>query len=330
MNNNRALSEQQSRKISFFMLIFILVVVLFHSEFRYYYPIIEDLTAVSTSYFFSVSAFFFYRELKFKTFEICLKKRVITLLIPYLLWNIIYMIFYLGIYNYTVPSIISGFTVSPFCVPSWYLMTLFIFLLLTPIIKRAFEYKYTTAIILIMGVAISYLGYIKFQEELAMVSFIGPYLVRMTEYLTSYLVGGVIGTYFSVNTSVKRNGFIFGIISSCMILYLIQCEIPVGLRWILWVLFPLALWESVPEDVFKSLGFLRYFTEPAFFMNMSHCYLLFISGIIMSKINFVGGKYLAAAKVIIALLVAYILYYLFKLLIPNMLSYLMGKRTGRK
>lgn len=317
MADHKTLSTEVSQKFQFFKLGFILVVVLFHSDFRYYFPLIEDLTVISTSYFFCVSAYFFYKGLDDQNIGARLKKRCMTLLFPYLLWNMIYMILYLGIHNITFSSVIYGFTVTPLCMPSWYLLTLLIFLIPAPFIKRCFDKAYSTVVILILGILISYLGYIRFQQELAAIPVVGAYMVRMAVYFTPYLLGGIIGFRFDKKIYVGPKKCIFGGISSCVILFLLLCDIPAEIRYLLWVLSVLILWKSVPEQIFGHTKFLAFFTEPAFIINMVHCYFLFLFGAIMTKTGYITGKYLSALNVALTLIAAYALYYLLKLLMPD-------------
>lgn len=329
MADHKTLSTEVSLKFQFFKLGFILVVVLFHSDFRYYFPLVEDLAVISTSYFFCVSAYFFYKGLDGQNIGVRLKKRCMTLLFPYLLWNMIYMILYTGIHNITFSSVIYGFTVTPLCMPSWYLLTLLIFLMPAPFIKRCFDKAYSTVAILILGILISYLGYIKFQQELAAIPVVGAYMVRMAIYFTPYLLGGIIGSRFDKKIYVSSKKCLFGRISSCVILFLFFCNIPIEIRYLLWVLFVFTLWKSVPEQIFAHVKFLDFFTEPAFTINMVHCYFLFLFGAIMTKNGYITGKYLSALTVALTLIAAYALYYLLKLLIPKTLNILTGNRIKK-
>lgn len=255
-----------------------------------------------------------------------MKKRCMTLLFPYLLWNMIYMILYRGIYNITFSSVIYGFTVTPLCMPSWYLLTLLIFLIPAPFIKRCFDKAFSTVVILILGILISYLGYIKFQQELAAIPIVGAYMVRMAVYFTPYLLGGIIGFRFDKKIYVSSKKCLFGGISSCVILFLLFCNIPIEIRYLLWVLFVLTLWKSVPEQIFGRTKFLTFFTEPAFTINMAHSYFLPLLGTIMAKSGHITGKYLSALNVALTLIISYTLYYLLKLFMPKTLNLLTGNR----
>lgn len=327
MSQTRELSKEVSIKFSVFMLVFILIVVLFHSDFRYYYPMIEDLTVVSTSYFFCVSAFFFYRGLNSENINMRLKKRGATLLLPYFLWNVIYVILYFRKSHLSLHNLIIGFTVSPPCLPSWYILTLFIFFVPAPLIMRFLRRSYSTILLVMCGIVISYLGYIKLQEELATVPFVGVYLIRMAEYFTPYLLGAIIGTYFEKKIYVNWKNGIVGIVCSCIILIMLSTNISTELRWLLWILLPLTLWQSVPEKVFRYFKFLCWLTEPAFMINMVHCYLLYVwQGITLT--TGITGKYLDLLNILLTLASAYVLYYSLKWFMPNILKILTGNRIN--
>lgn len=326
MNKKETLTKDVSLKFSFYSFICIFIVVLFHSDFRYFYPIIEDLTPVSTSYFFCVSAFFFYRGLNNDNITLRLKRRCKTLLLPYLIWNLIYMIPYIIFYKVPFSSIVRGFTINPFCTPSWYLLTLFLFFLLAPFVKHVLASKYLTLALLNAIVITSYLGYVKFQQELALVPFVGGYLIRMAEYITPFLLGAIIGTYFSNQIYVTWKNGVIGILCSGAIIFLLFYPIPPAMRWFLWVILPITLWKSIPEKIFNISTFTQYLTAPSFIINMAHCYLLGLYKPLLAQTKAFTEKRLTALTVLCAIITAYALYYLLKKVLPKTLNALTGSR----
>lgn len=254
MDNRSTLNEEVSRKFTYLSWGSILIVVLFHSDLRYFSSVINDLAVVSTSYFFCISAFFFYRGANGRTMAVRLKKRCITLLLPYFLWNSIYMILILlmnGKDSFSLSNVIRGFTVTPLCIPSWYLLTLFIFLIPAPLIKRAFDKTYSTVVLLALSVLIAWLGYLRFPQELAAIPFVGEYLIRMTMYLFPHLIGAVTGVRFHEKIYVGRKNCILGITGSFALIFLLLCDIPGEIRWLSQILLMLSLWEAVPEKLFR-------------------------------------------------------------------------------
>ena len=88
-----------SNKISFLSLIMIVGVIMYHSDLRYLSDYATILSMVIMPYFFAVSGFFAVRGLtRTNCFE-RIKKRVKTLLIPYILWNLVQVIYYLIVSN---------------------------------------------------------------------------------------------------------------------------------------------------------------------------------------------------------------------------------------
>ena len=329
-NKENSIRKEVSNKFSVFMLIFVLSVVLFHSGLRYHYPFIEDLAAIANSYFFCVSAFFFYRGLTKQNIYERWKKRILTLLFPYILWNFTYMIFYWKYIDLDIGNIIKGFTINNYCQPSWYLLTLFIFLSCSFFLKETFANRYSTVIVLVIGITLSYCGYILFQKELVSIPIIGGYLIRMSEYLTPYLIGGIIGTWFdkSLGTSMARN--ILGGVGIVLIVITLFANVIPGIRWFLWVVFPIVLWNAIPEKIFEILGFLKYITEPAFFISMLHCYFLNVGVSVGSKNFALAEKKGALFSVIFSVIICYVVYYLLKICLPKILNIFTGNRMNSR
>lgn len=319
-----------SRKCSFFMFLFIMVVVLFHSNLRYYYSFIEDLTAVSTAYFFMVSAYFFYKDLNTENFVERLKKRFVTLLVPYFLWNTIYMILYSKTHNFSISYIIEGFTTNPICTPTWYLFTLFLSFMFAPIIKRAFSKVNTTFLLMAVMSVLSYLVYIKYQGQIALIPMVGGYLIRCAEYIIPYLLGGIIGSWFQDKIYVSGKRSLVGIISSLIVMVVLAFNIPSVIRWLLWMIFPIVLWQAIPEKIFRYTGFFKIFTDASFLINTMHCYFLYLWYGILAKRGFIMEAELSLVVVILAVVFSYVVYYLLKLFAPGVLKILTGNRIPDK
>ncbi len=325
MSEQKKISTEASRKISFFMFASISIVVLYHAGLCYHYPLIEQVGPASTACFFCVSAFFFYNGLTKENLGTRLKKRCKTLLLPYVLWNIIYIIIYGGWKQLSFKNVITWFTIGPLCVPSWFLLTLFIYMMLAVVVRRAYKRISTTILTVGIGILLSYLGYIRFQVEVAGIPFVGGYLVRMSEYLAPYLIGGAIGTWLTGKIAVGWKNCIAGLIGTCAALFLLLRDIPVELRWFLWIILPLLAWEAVPEKLFSKIGFITIFTEPIFFINMMHWFLLYIWG--MATVGIAVPQYREALNVVLTYLSAYALYYMLKQFAPKVLAVLTGNRN---
>lgn len=73
------------------------------------YVFVQNVCNIAVPLFFFVSGFLFFKEGEFSLnlFKGKIKKRITTLLIPYMIWNIIMCLFYLVV-QYLTPSMISG------------------------------------------------------------------------------------------------------------------------------------------------------------------------------------------------------------------------------
>ena len=140
-----SMEKRLSDKFRWFSLIMTFMIVCYHSAPHFILLLTSDRNDKITIYiknfyetfgsyalifFFTTSAYFFYKS-KLNT-SIKLKKRIKTLLIPFVLWNILYMIFFLVmdrsmICEGGVFRIVLGFSLEPFDGPLWYIPALFLY-----------------------------------------------------------------------------------------------------------------------------------------------------------------------------------------------------------
>ena len=321
------MNEKISRKISLLSLMFVGIIVLFHSEFRYRFSFISDLTTSANAFFFCVSAFFFYGSGKDVLTK--LKKRVSTLVIPFFLWNLIYLfvrLFQGKIYPY---NILETFTINPLCMPSWYLLSLFIMFLPAHFITKLLSKKYGAPVLVLIGALVSFLGFAFFPGIILKIPFAGAYLVRICEYVLPYCFGAAMGARNEKKISVGVKNVIAGLILTAVILVLLRLDLASTLRWFLCVLLPMALWEAVPESLFAGEGFGRFIsllTAPAFFLNMTHFMLLYFLEFLTSRLGIGNANILELIRVALACAVSYVLFYLLKKICPKVLGVLSGNR----
>ena len=180
---NLSLTETQSRAIKILVFLATVLVVMRHGlNLHHFYPgggasmpvgdfnifiqrFISELTAVAIPCFFAVSGFlFFLGANNFSEISAKLKRRVKTLLIPFLLWNVLFITLWALLYG-LVPSLreqlihsfgidfsLSWFakrlTVSPIVGQFWYIRTLIIICLFTPIMRLSYRSKIISIMVL--------------------------------------------------------------------------------------------------------------------------------------------------------------------------------------
>ncbi|MBQ7765934.1 MAG: acyltransferase [Lachnospiraceae bacterium] len=329
MHTPYKIKNETSSKISLLSLFFTCIIVLYHSDLRYMYPFMSELTSIAISYFFYISAFFFYKDISNDNYKIRLKKRCFTLLLPYLLWNVIYLLLHIKNYEFTLHNLIYNFTIQPLCTPSWYLPTLFLFFLPAPLFYWCFKRKISTVILFAVSCIIAYLGYLHFQLQLYEIPYIGGYIIRMFQYYLPYLFGAFIGYHFSDKINVTFGKSIIGIASSCIMAILLLYNIPPILRWLFLMLLPVTIWEALPDKLFCSKKLIAYIAMPAFFINMAHCYLHSLWHITPLSGYFTSEKIYMFANIGLTLLTCYLLYYLLHWICPKFLGILTGNRNRK-
>lgn len=135
-----------------------------------FYTVVSDLFSdvlgrIAVPLFFFVSGFlFFYRSSEFSASVYAgkLKKRVRTLLVPYLLWNLLWILIYVGskatlpgidktVADCSLPDLLSVLIIHPICYQFWFIRDLMVVVLCTPLIYVLVKYGRSCSVI-VLGV----------------------------------------------------------------------------------------------------------------------------------------------------------------------------------
>ena len=127
-------------------------------------------TNVAIPFFFLISGFLFFNNIiQINNCLTKIRKRISTLLIPYLLWNILLLLLCLALsaipalkaqikhtygLEYSLPWIVAKLTYRPIVGQFWYIRTLFIFILFSPLYLYAFKSKAFSFLALIVSIVI--------------------------------------------------------------------------------------------------------------------------------------------------------------------------------
>lgn len=152
------MSKEMSNKLKFYSFVMTIFIVIYHFNSKaflltfndsypfnsfslnYIYNIFYNFGSLALDFFFAQTAFLLYRDLDKSNYRIKIKKRVMSLLIPFIAWNIICLVLY-SILNYnlnfiSIRAFVLGFTILPFDGPFWYIFAILIYLLLVPIFLK--------------------------------------------------------------------------------------------------------------------------------------------------------------------------------------------------
>ena len=230
---------------------------------------------MAVPFFFMLAGFWFFRfdihtGNTFSIIEEKLKRRIKSLLIPYLIWNTFGMVFYMVIkripviatvmnspevVDITFPNILKGVFLYEYYFPFWYLHDLIILSLLTPVMVLVLKDQKRSILILSLI----------FLETLLP----GRYIVNVqTEALFFFLLGGEISCYhkqwFEERATLQQAVMAALIVMLSVVIRFL--EIPYLANLVLLV-SPLAVWRSF--DLLQVPP-IKWFYTQSFFIYASH------------------------------------------------------------
>ncbi len=225
------------------------------------YGISDIICRIAVPLFYIVSGYLFFikSDFSFRTYSLKLNKRIKTVLIPYILWNIIYLIV-IGVVEILFPSFRSGATKlithynmfdyvyslwdtnlindisgtgEPICFQFWFLRDLMVSMIIVPLISLLFKSKIIDIVILL---SLAFLWFIDFKIPVSGFSivsllffYIGLFLHKykmniFSNYIYRYSLISYIILFFILennheNIMVNRISILVGIILFSNIIY---------------------------------------------------------------------------------------------------------------
>lgn len=222
----------------------------------------ESITRFAVPMFFMLSGITFFRDYSNQKYIKKIKSRFFTLIIPYLIWNILWMLFDIicsytfissffsgrKIFEITIDNILRGIFLHQSNIPFWYILYLIIFIVLSPIINLFIKNKYVGIISISL---LSCLSVLK----------IGVNYGFNYDAIVFYLAGSFIGKYYFSHV-IDKSSKIRQIVSLIyLMIYIVMKNIfpyedyfflPL-IRIIVFTLASYALWCSVDLFVDKIL-----------------------------------------------------------------------------
>ncbi len=161
------------------------------------YNYFDLMCTVAMSSFFTVTGFLLFRNLSFNNYPPKIKSRFFTLFIPFLLWQIVYLIISLisGTYNNDFLYKTFCFSRWPYCGQMWYVYTVFLLALLSPLLLFLFKRKRLAWVtIIFLTVLLTFLYY----EDWGIITKIAyhGFIPDICKYLPPYLVGAFYGKFY--------------------------------------------------------------------------------------------------------------------------------------
>ena len=202
------MDKEFSRKIIFMNFLYSIIMVCYHADADVHFSNII-LTGIGdkiahqinqlfidsngTYFFMMLAAFLLYRDLTEDNIESKVRRRIKTLLIPWLLWNLIGMISYHD-FDKGIGYLLRNFITSRFCGQLWFVEALLFFLLFIPLFRRFFRIRYVREIILAVIFVGGYLcvlflrGADFFPSEISRSE-----VIRVVAHVPAYCLGTYLG-----------------------------------------------------------------------------------------------------------------------------------------
>ncbi len=334
-----------SKRITLLSFVMTIIIVLFHCECQgdpsgygqidvFLFNILSDsldtFGTVAMSYFFAVTGFLLFINLCFNNYVSKIKKRVFSLLIPYLLWQVIYIVmdFCLGTKFNFIDTFSSIFLMSakPPNGVLWYVYAVFVLALLSPIMLLLFKNKYIGIISMITVPLISYALLASSSDIVS--SFVNyGYIKSIIGYLPAYYFGAFCGYYY--NKMDKRNMFGCCLIAVLVMLFMNNILSGLFTKTII-SLLPMALITLIPINENKEKVFHTTFLIYCIHKTIQILIRNKLFDTILKYVNsiFIANIIYMLLTLTVVILVAYLIYKVLNRFAPKVLALLTGGRSN--
>ena len=339
VSGRKIMTREISTKIKVYNIFFIIFIFFYHCDAKFYLPGIVPLSyiigSLGLSFFFMISGYFMFAGM---TDENALKrslKRLKTLLLPYVVWNAIFLIYFCisnpPMRETPVGKIVYRFIFQPYNDVLWYLFALFIFSIPAFLVYKILKKK-IPAVICLSIVSILIVVFCVINQEWMVYNIpIGWWLTKITPYIPMYYFGGFIGLHYRDGLKVPVKTWIwpvFLVLSIGLVLLKYKFDDVAIIYWISMFTGPVILWFALPDAFFKPNRFVDVLCEPSFLIYEFQLMAFWIwQGIYKNLIRSVKWREImvcASAYVFI-----YIVFYLLKFIAPHVLGILTGFRNGK-
>lgn len=298
----------------------------------------ETFGRIAVPFFFLQSGYWMFRynvhETGYSVLKSKLKKKVETLVIPYLIWNTFGLVVFVilshipgmpfnvhdgQVVNITWNNIIEGVFLHEFYFPLWFMQDLIVLNIISPIIVKILRNKYLTYITVLVLFVLALLGMNM------------PFL--QTNSLLLFTMGGALSVYHK--DYWENQGYSPLKIAGYIVLFLIFA----ALKWFgvpfintVYVVFtPIIFWKCC--DIMGNLHIFNHepswFFKQSFFIYCSHIFIVEGLSSIFSKINqsMAWASFTYMITPIVALILIYIIGKFMAVRIPTLYGVLCGNRT---
>ena len=259
MEDIRIINNHTSKKIAIQMIICCIIVVTYHSTGYKYYNLNQSLIdsiaklvvdlknplcqLVALPSFCFFSGFLFYKNIDNPKFPYdSIKKRLFTLLLPYLLWNFIWTLFMvvisffpaitsqmstIKVFSWSIREFVWGVLLHKYCGVTWYLLYMFVYALFSPVFCRILKHKTISTFVIMILVLISPVDSIVFDYKVLIwplyLYLLGAYYsIHHFDYINNNKINNYNKTIIAmfailmlVGSQWKQTGYIYSLLYNC-------------------------------------------------------------------------------------------------------------------
>lgn len=300
------MNESLSKKISIYNFICTLGIVIYHWKNFYIlfsnkenylsdslYNFYDLLASISLGFFFMTSAYLFYLGIDSGVKLVKkIKKRLITLGIPFIVWNILCFA-YSSTYSLirgrgldvSLGDIILGFTLDPFDGPFWYIVALIVLMSISPLLLKLKKKPQLFLIVVITLTIVCSIVHSEISSENMFVS----WLLRLLNYTPIYIFGAYLALcksrIFSRGRYINKVISVLALLSGAtIVLYFTLVDVEANaFTWCLKAVLPILLWLAVPDELFGKAKIV-FPIRISFFLYAMHGTLIGILDTIFTKL----------------------------------------------
>lgn len=330
------MTEIQKTRITVLNFLMTCVIVLFHCDLKkgdIVSSCISSLAALAMCFFFWVTALLLFRDLSFANYKTKILRRLKSLLIPYLLWELIFAVkdVILG-GGLSAGKLLQSIFLLKGSLPDgalWYVYVVFWLAVISPVFLWIFKHKWLSDILLFVCVPATFFilncteGFLTFEIEAA-------WLRRTIGYLGAYYYGAYYG-YYVLNCSETQTVVLKKIVLCVVVCYLLNPFMPGVLTSCIICGMPLALFlispmkESIKDWRIFNLSFLVYaIHQPLVQVLRKRVDRVAVR---LVSVPWVQSVIYYAISLFIVLLTATVIYLVMKKLLPRVLKVLSGGRA---
>lgn len=305
------LDKRFSTKVIFFNFFYSLIMICYHANAAVQFETVvssgslidsilswinQMFTGQSGTYFFMMlSAFMLYRDLTPDNAAEKVKRRVHTLLIPWILWNLIGLISYHP-FGWSIQTVLLDFMMSRFCVQLWFVQALVLFLIFIPIFTRILRVKVVRKIVVAF---VFIFGYLLYTGDLSLQFFVAftseqfcLEIVRMLVHLPVYCLGAYLGLnhadFIMEETYNEKHQKI--IVIGAIVLIIISYLPTAGFfQVICFMLRPAALWAICSKEMFTFEP--KWWMQISFYTYAIHNFIIHFIGEFVRLSGIFGKQY---------------------------------------